>query len=483
MRPLWTSAEASEATGGKSRSEWAAKGVSIDTRTMRPGDLFVALRDSRDGHDFAAEALRKGAAAAMVSRRPNDVPEGAPLLMVEDVLEGLRGLAAAARARGRAKVIALTGSVGKTSTKDMLERALAKTARVHASEKSFNNHWGVPLTLARLHESAEAAVIEIGMSGPGEIAPLSKLARPHVGVVTAIGAAHLGAFSGLEDIAREKAGIFAGLEPGGHAILPADAPGFKILEAAAGRAGAKALTFGEGLKAAWRVMDIMSTGEQTVAKVTFGSRVTALKLSAAGRHFMVNAVAALAACEAAGFDPAIAAMELSGWKPVEGRGTRELILLDEVETDRRLTLIDDAYNANPMSMASAFEVLAQAKPMKNRERSLAGSRVAVLGDMLELGGDSPRLHADLASLGPVRKFDTVHCVGALMKSLHAALPEAKRGVWCAEAEEMAGRICREVRPGDVILVKGSKGSRVSSVARAIRALDQSEKPRETANAL
>ncbi|HAR52981.1 MAG TPA: UDP-N-acetylmuramoyl-tripeptide--D-alanyl-D-alanine ligase, partial [Roseovarius nubinhibens] len=244
MSALWTAQEAAEATGGTTQGDWQVSGVSIDTRTLAEGDLFVALKAARDGHDFVAQALGKGAGAALVSHIPEGVAPDAPLLIVEDVLAALEALGRAARARSAARVVAVTGSVGKTSTKEMLRTVLARQGRTHAAEASYNNHWGVPLTLARMPRDTQFAVIEIGMNHPGEIAPLARLARPHVAMVTTVAAAHLEAFENIEGIAREKAAIFEGLEPGGIAVVNADLDTTPILEEAATRAGATIRRFG-----------------------------------------------------------------------------------------------------------------------------------------------------------------------------------------------------------------------------------------------
>ena len=230
---LWTSSEAAQATGGRATTKWEANGVSIDTRTIQPGDLFVALTAARDGHDFVSQALENGASSALVSRIPDDLTEDAPLLIVEDVQAALEALGRAARARTKARVVAITGSVGKTSTKEMLAAVLADQGRTHASVASYNNHWGVPLTLARMPADTQFAVIEIGMNHPGEIAPLAKMARPHVAIVTTVAAAHLEAFESIDGIAAEKGSICEGLEPRGVAVLNGDVPTYPILEQAA----------------------------------------------------------------------------------------------------------------------------------------------------------------------------------------------------------------------------------------------------------
>ncbi|MEM8554513.1 MAG: UDP-N-acetylmuramoyl-tripeptide--D-alanyl-D-alanine ligase [Pseudomonadota bacterium] len=457
MTALWTSDDATRATGGTATTGFACTGLSIDTRSLAPGDLFIALKDQRDGHDFVANAFAAGAAAALVTRRPDGVDETQPLLIVEDVQEALEDLAHAARSRTVAKVVGITGSVGKTSTKDMLRHVLAKQGKVHAAEKSFNNHWGVPLTLARCPVDADFAVIEIGMNAPGEIAPLAKLASLDVAIVTTVAAAHLAAFESLEGIAHEKGSIFEGLNEGGTAIFNGDLDTTAILQDAA--AGAKSsLCFGttEGTDIA--VRDIELSADQTSLIVDLLGDRYQVTLPLAGRHFAMNAAAVLAAVEAVGANPAQAARDLSTWRPPAGRGTRESLNL----AHGRLTLLDDAYNANPTSMAAAFEVLAATPP------SNQGRRIAVLGDMLELGTTEVSLHANLAH-HPSLAETCVLCVGPRMAHLHAALPEGQRLGHVSDADAATEALLPHLRDGDVVLVKGSNGSRVSQVVRALKA--------------
>jgi UDP-N-acetylmuramoyl-tripeptide--D-alanyl-D-alanine ligase len=467
---LWTAAEAAAATGGRASGDWVTSGVSIDTRSIAPGDLFVALKDVRDGHDFVAQALEKGAAAALVSRVPEGVSPEAPLLLVEEVLPALEALGRAGRVRAKAKVIGVTGSVGKTSTKEMLRAALASLGQVHAAEASFNNHWGVPLTLARLPREADFAVIEIGMNHPGEIAPLARLARPHVALITTVAPAHLEAFDSIEGIAREKAAILEGLEPGGTAVLNADIATADILRAAAEARGAHVRAFGEGAAATDRVEEVTLSRETTVVQGRLGDQRVIFKVQSPGRHFAVNAMAVLGAVAALEGDMALAITGLGQWLPPEGRGHIERLSLDEVETEDYAELIDDAFNANPASVQAALEVLAAIEPRDGLGRVRRGRRIAVLGDMLELGPREAELHAEVARLPAMRALDIVHCVGPRMRALHAALPEQQRGQWCESAEELAAGAHGLIDAGDVLLVKGSKGSRVSLVVDAIRKL-------------
>ena len=391
---LWTAYEAAAATGGAlcargggdnwTAEEWSALGISIDTRNLKPGEIFVALRDARDGHEFLNNAFEAGAAAALVARAPEDAPDGAPLLVVNDTLEGLRDLAAAARMRNFGKRIAVTGSVGKTSTKEILRGILSPAGAVHAADKSFNNHWGVPLTLARMPMMADYGVFEIGMNHPGEITPLSGLVRPHAAIVTTVAAAHLEFFKSVEEIAEAKAEIFSGLASGGVAVLPFDNPHFDLLKKRAEEAGAGGfVTFGEKAGADFQLLDYQPTSTGARIKANIKSKTQTFDTGLPGRHQAVNSLAALAAADAVGAPLAPAIAALATQTPAEGRGARA-----EIKTGRgTATLIDESYNANPASMAAAISLLGAALTPQG------GRRIAVLGQMLELGPDGPSLHA------------------------------------------------------------------------------------------
>jgi len=472
MSALWTSAGAVAASGGRSTQTWAATGVSIDTRTLDPGDLFVALTDQRDGHDFVAQALEKGAAAAMVSRLPEGVPDTAPLLIVDDVLSGLEALARAARARTEARVIAVTGSVGKTSTKEMLRTALSAQGRTHAAEKSYNNHWGVPLTLARMPQETEFAVIEIGMNAPGEIAPLSRLARPHVGLITTVAAVHLEAFAGLEAIAAEKGALAEGLEPGGTMVLNADIATLPILLDRAGEA--RIVTFGEAAGADFRLSKLCLTETALTVRADCGGDVHIFKLSAPGRHLAMNALGALAAVAAAGGDLPTATLALASWSAQDGRGARWDIVLGPGGIDGTIRLIDESYNANPAAMAAALEVFATITPQNDVGRVSRGRRIAFLADMLELGPTAGQLHAGLADLEAIGAVDTVHCAGPLMRNLHEALAPRQRGQWRETTAELAAAAPKLVDAGDVVMCKGSNGSKTRLLVEAIKKLGAAE---------
>lgn len=469
--PLWTSADAVAATGGKAPCDWQAFGVSIDTRTIAKGDLFVALKDVRDGHDFVAQALAKGAAAALVSRIPDGVAADAPLLVVPDVLNALEDLGRAARTRTKAQVVGVTGSVGKTSTKEMLRAVLGGQGKVHAAEASYNNHWGVPLTLARMPADADFAVIEIGMNHPGEIAPLARLAQLDVAMITIVAPAHLEAFENVQGIAHEKAAIMDGLKAGGVAVLNADLDVTPILTAKAAAVGAKTVLFGASDRADWHILSVDLSPEATIVRATANGAALLFKVASPGRHFASNALGALAVAQAVGCDPAISASDIGRWFPPAGRGTRERIVIDSLD-ETGFDLFDDAFNANPASMGAALDVLIATRPQDGVGRLSAGRRIAILGDMLELGPTEAELHAAIARHPGLAAITTIHCVGPRMKALWQALPRNQRGEWAETAPELASRVRSLVDAGDTVLVKGSKGSKVSLVVDALRKLGQ-----------
>ena len=469
--PLWTSSEAIKATDGSCSVVWKAEGISIDTRTIMPGDLFIALTDRRDGHEFVAHALAKGAAAALVSHVPTNVDKNAPLLIVKDVMEGLNALGRAARSRTNARIVAVTGSVGKTSTKEMLKTVLAFQGRTHASIASYNNHWGVPLSLASMPYDTEFGIFEIGMNHPGEIGPLSQIVQPHVGMITSIAPAHMEAFNGIDEIAAEKAEIFAGLDSFGVAILPADVDTIDILVERALRK--KATIVGFGTKAdAYRLIALEAHKDVTVIQAQFRGAPAVLKLNAIGRHFAMNALGVLAAVEALAGDPGRAAVDLFRWRPSAGRGRRELISLDPDKSFQEFELIDDAYNANPASMVAAFESLASMQPAVVGTPGRKSRKIAILGDMLELGVNELTYHSSLAKNLHLCSLDVVHCVGTRMRSCYDGLPVEIRGDWVETAEEFKSKLQTMIMPGDMVLVKGSLGSNVSTIVDPIRKLGQ-----------
>ncbi|WP_043828942.1 UDP-N-acetylmuramoyl-tripeptide--D-alanyl-D-alanine ligase [Muricoccus aerilatus] len=449
--PLWDSTSLRAATGGEVPEGVAVSGVSIDSRAVGDGELFIALRDARDGHDFVADALRRGAGCAMVDHEV----EGAPLLRVADTLAGLTALGAAGRARSSAGIVAVTGSVGKTSTKEMLAAGLSAAGRVHAAAASYNNHWGVPLTLARMPVEADFGVVEIGMNTRGEIAPLARLARPHVAVITVIAPAHLGRLGSLETIAEEKADILEGLEPGGVAVLPAEGTQAELLQRRAAAAGVRAVLFGEGERAEARLVGWAGEADRQRFRVALGGDEIEVALAVPGRHMALNAVAAMAAARALGVEPRRFAEGLAGFAALAGRGARVSIPL----VGGAALLLDESYNANTTSMRAALAVLAAQEGKR---------RIAVMGDMLELGNEGVAMHAALAA-DAAACADLVFTCGPQMAALYAALPAGRRGAHAEDSEALAPIVAEALRAGDAVLVKGSLGSRMAAVVRAIKA--------------
>jgi len=462
MSALWTLDDMAAVMRAEKSGALPAEvpGLSIDTRNIAKGDAFFAIKgDNRDGHDFVEVALKAGAGVAVVARdKRTQFATDAPLLIVADVLGALSDLARAARARSPAKVIAVTGSVGKTSTKEALRLALGADGETHASAASYNNHWGVPLSLARCPASAKYAVFEIGMSHAGEITPLTQLVRPHVAIVTAIAPVHLEFFDSLQKIADAKAEIFAGVEPGGAAVLNRDNRQYAQLAKAAQAAGVtRIVSFGENAKADARLLRHSLHAECSTVEASILGQAVTYKLGAPGRHLVLNSLAVLAAAALVGADLALAALALDNLKPASGRGTRATLRLPGGSA----LLIDESYNANPASMAAAIALLGQA-PVGNH-----GRRIAVLGDMLELGAQGPALHRALAEPIQAAGVDLVFCNGPLMRALWEALPSGTRGSYAETAAGLEPAVLAVLRDGDAVMVKGSLGSKMGPIVKAL----------------
>jgi UDP-N-acetylmuramoyl-tripeptide--D-alanyl-D-alanine ligase len=435
-------------------------GLSIDTRSIAKGEAFFAITgDNRDGHDFVEGALKAGAGLAVVAYdQRGRFATDAPLLIVADVLGALTDLARAARARSHAKVIAVTGSVGKTSTKEALRLALAADGETHASAASYNNHWGVPLSLARCPASAKYAVFEIGMNHAGEITPLTKLVRPHVAIVTAIAPVHLEYFGSLKKIADAKAEIFLGLERGGVAVLNRDNRQFMQLAKAAAAAGAtRIVSFGVHAKADARLVRHSLQAESSTVEARILGQPVTYKIGAPGKHLVLNSLAVLAAASLVGADLALAALALNNLKPAAGRGVRAGLRVPGGSA----LLIDESYNANPASMAAAIALLGQA-PVGGQ-----GRRIAVLGDMLELGSQGRALHRALAEPIETAGVDLVFCSGPLMRALWEALPSGRRGGYAETAAGLEPAVLTAIRAGDAVMVKGSLGSKMGPIVKAL----------------
>ncbi len=460
---LWTANEAREATQGTLYGgDWMASGVSIDSRTLGKGDLFIALvGPNHDGHEHVAAAFAAGASAALVHRVPAGC-ESLPLLVVQDTMRGLQALGEAARRRSSARIVAVTGSVGKTGTKEMLALALSGQGKTHWSAGSFNNHWGVPLSLARMPADVRFAVFELGMNHPGEIAVLTRMVRPHVAIITTIEAVHTAFFTSVEEIADAKAEIFQGIEcdvpPGGAAVLNHDNRHYRRLAEAAQEAGVRTLlSFGSHIDADARLLDCAVDPDATTVFALLNDHATTYRVGVSGQHWAMNSLAVLLAVGALGGDDALARTALAEMSPPKGRGQRHRVPVK----DGCLELIDESYNASPVSMRAAIATLSAARPAKGARR------VAILGDMLELGEDAERLHVALAEMLMVWNVDVVHTAGPLMAGLHQALPPMRRGRHTNTAEELAPLVRADLKAGDVVVVKGSAGSRMAQVVKTL----------------
>lgn len=476
---LWTAKEAVQATHGQCTGDWAATGVAIDNREVQAGDLFVALKgEHHDGHDFIAGAFAKGAVAAIVTHIPPHFKgDTSRFLVVPDTLRALRDLAIAARARSGMQAFGITGSVGKTGTKEMLAVALTGQGQVQAAVKSFNNHIGVPLTLARTHAGTDFGIYEMGMNHAGELADLTRLVQPDVAIITTIAAVHTENFAnGIDGVAAAKAEILQGVRPGGVAILNRDNPYFNVLadHARANRIE-KIHSFGRHADADARLVTCITASNGTQVTAMIHGREVNFTLRYPGEHVAMNALAVLLAVAAVGADVEKAAQALKSLQGLVGRGLQEKI--DSGDTCNPITLIDEAYNASPTSMAAAFKVLALIDPGRG------GRRIAVLGDMLELGPDSPKMHADLSLPLRAANVDLVYTCGRLMQHLHDQLPANQRGAHCETSQDLAKIVPDVLVPGDVVMVKGSHGSRMDVVVEALRQLPTRRKAKETRDAV
>lgn len=460
---LWTAQEAARAVGGRTVGSWQASGVSIDSRTLAPGDLFFAIEGDSDGHDYVVSALNNGAAAAVVARVAPEMESAGPLLVVDDTLDALAGLGGAARARSEARVAGITGSVGKTGTKEALRHVLGQQDATHASEASYNNLWGVPLSLARMPKSTVYGIFEIGMNHAGEIRPLSKLVRPQVALITTVEPVHMEFFKCVEDIAEAKAEIFEGLEPDGVAIINRDSPFFERLATAATTCGAgTVLGFGAHVESDARLVDLSPDDRgSTVAADICGKQVS-YRLNAPGRHLAANSLAVLAAVHALGGDVMRAAADLNSLQQTKGRGVRSEV----AGPNGTFELVDESYNANPASMRAAIDALSNVKLVAG------GRRIVVLGDMLELGDEAPRFHAELSDVIDAANIDLVFLCGPQMQHLWEILPASRRGAYAPDSGSLIASVEAVLKKGDVVMVKGSLGSAMGRVVDAFIGLGE-----------
>jgi len=463
MTALWAHDRAATATGGAATAPWDAFGVSIDSRSMEKGDLFVAIRgENHDGHDHVRDAFAKGAAAAMVAGSWKNPPSGVPLLVVEDTTQGLRDLARAARDRSQAQVVGITGSVGKTGTKEMLALVLAAQAPTASTLGNLNNHWGLPLSLARMPRDTHYGIFELGMNHPGEIEPLSRLLRPDLAIITTVEAVHLEFFENEDGIADAKAEIFAGVRKAGSVILNRDNRHFARLLDHAKRAGiGKIDSFGADPKSDFRLLGMTPDGNGSLVEASIDGERVDYRLGAAGRHLAINSLAVLGAVRRLNGNLHDAAQKLAEFSAMKGRGERR-----EIETGAgSFLLIDESYNASPASMRAALEALGQSSCEPG------GRRIAVLGDMLEIGAAAPELHAALADDIARNGIELVFAAGPNMAHLAAALPNHITTQHGQDSAAILPMVLAAVHPGDAVMVKGSLGSRMIPITDALIALD------------
>lgn len=464
MTPLWTKQALQTAISGTIIGTLPDEtvGVSIDSRTVKHGEIFFCIKgDKFDGHDFAQKAVEAGAGILVVAKsRKDDLPKLAvPMIVVEDVLAALDQLAVAARKRSKAKIIAVTGSVGKTTTKEALRHCLSEVGRVHANPASFNNHWGVPLTLARMPVDTDYGVFELGMNHPGEIRPLVAMVRPHIAIITKIAPVHLGFFSSLEKIADAKAEIFEGIVEDGRALLNADDEFYVYLANKARQCGVKhVLSFGEARFADYRLEKLHMQADCSCMTVKIRNEEAMVKVAAPGRHIVQDCLAVLAACDCVGADMAHIVLAMANFSAENGRGASYHLLLPAGGT---FTLIDESYNANPASMRAALELLHNAKVGPK------GRRIAVLGDMRELGQYSEKLHCELAEPVFATGANPVYLVGNEIKPLKALLAKKLKVYWKESVDELIPELLHDIRDGDVIMVKSSNSIHSSHVVSVI----------------
>lgn len=443
--------------------DWTARGVSIDSRTVQTGDLFIAIKGpSLDGHNYVKAAFEAGAIAAIVDHQPSQVPPDAPLLFVEDTFTALQDLGRVGRNRAHPRIVAVTGSVGKTSSKEQLRLMLGACAETYATQGSLNNHWGVPLSLSRMPVSATYGVFEIGMNHAGELGPLSREVKPHVALITNIEAVHLEHFASTEAIAEAKAEIFLGMDASGIAVINRDSPHFARLLAAARTQGLKkVLSFGHDPKSDAHIVSMTADEDGTsVEAVILGDKIS-YRLNTPGGHLAFNALGTLLSCAALGADLVVCVDALLSYRPPEGRGTRQTLPLREGGT---ITLIDETFNASPVATKAAIAVLGQTKLRGD------GRRILALGDMRELGPTAAALHAELADTIFENKIDIVHCCGELMTHLHDLLPPAMQGKLRATSKELAPFVAADLHDGDVLMVKGSHSMHMEEIIKAVQTL-------------
>ena len=462
MSPVFSADELHSVVGGKlSKKNWEVHGISIDSREIKKNDLFIALKSKRDGNDFILSAIEKGAKAAIINKVPIGLPINFPYILVKDSMKALHAIAKYSRKRYKGNLVAITGSVGKTSTKDILTRILSIFGLTYSSPKSFNNDLGVPLTLANIPKKADYVICEIGMNAKGEIEPLSKLASPDTAIITNISTAHLASFNCLKEIAMEKANICSGLKKGGLLIYPVDNEFCDLLKGIVFEQKIKSMTFGSKKSADISLDKISFLNNNSFASLVLDNKIFSdFSIGALGYHQLLNCLSAVGVILNYDLDLKIALRELKKWKPRNGRGRFLDISFNKNLKKIKIRIIDESYNCNPSSLNASLEILkyVQFGPTTNNSR-----KIAILGDMLELGIKEKEFHSEISNNDNIKFFDKIHCVGTLMKELHSKLPKGQKGLLVRNPKELISHLLINAEDRDIYLIKGSNSIGLSFI--------------------
>ena len=469
MSTIFSAEELHSIVGGKLfENDWLVSGISIDSRTIQKNDLFIALKAKRDGNDFIVSAIENGAKAAIINKIPKDLPKNFPFILVNNSVEALYSIAKYSRKKYKGRVIAITGSVGKTSTKDILTKMLSTFGVTHSSQKSFNNHLGVPLTLANIPKNADFVICEIGMNSKGEIEPLSKLVAPDVAVITNISAAHLASFKNLREIAYEKASICFGLKKNGLLIFSVDNKFYELVNNFVKERKLKSVTFGSNENAEISIKNISHLNNKSYGSLLIKNKVyTNFSIGALGSHQLKNCLAAIAVILSYDLSLKKALKELKDWVPRDGRGNFLDVNLKYKLKNIRIRVIDESYNSNPTSLNASLEILKSVQ----FDTKKSSRKIAILGDMLELGVKEKEFHRDIANNSNIFSFDTIHCVGSLMKELYLELPQEKKGLLVSNPSDLLSHILINAEDRDIYLIKGSNSIGLSFIANKLYKLN------------
>ena len=469
MSKIFSDEELHSIVGGNLfKNDWLVSGISIDSRTIKKNELFIALKAKRDGNDFIVSAIENGAKAAIINKIPKDLPKNFPFILVNNSVEALYSIAKYSRKKYEGRVIAITGSVGKTSTKDILTKMLSTFGVTHSSQKSFNNHLGVPLTLANIPKNADFVICEIGMNSKGEIEPLSKLVAPDVAVITNISAAHLASFKNLREIAYEKASICFGLKKNGLLIFSVDNKFYELVNNFVKERKLKSVTFGSNENAEISIKNISHLKNKSYGSLLIKNKVfTNFSIGALGSHQLKNCLAALAVILSYDLSLEKALKELKDWVPRDGRGNFLDVNLKYKLKNIRIRVIDESYNSNPTSLNASLEILKSVQ----FDTKKSSRKIAILGDMLELGVKEKEFHRDIANNSNIFSFDTIHCVGSLMKELYLELPQEKKGLLVSNPSDLLSHILINAEDRDIYLIKGSNSIGLSFIANKLYKLN------------